>query len=279
MFIMKRKDLLKRYGANSWVIVTGGSDGIGWEFCQQFAKMGFNIIIVARNQKNLTERENSLKKLYPGQDFMTISADFSEANNMMWYEDFIERIGDRDVSVLVNNVGRMIGNLSQNSDQDILDVFITNTCPVVMLSKIMMEKMHYRDDRSAIINISSMFCAFPSFNNSVYASSKSFIKDFTLGESRNHSEKIDLLMAQPGFTQTAMMNGKSNSLFGSTPQVSVSRFIDALGNTNEFCGHIKHEFLIWVIKFARSIIPEWLCMRINEFVFFSVLGFTRGSKT
>jgi 17beta-estradiol 17-dehydrogenase / very-long-chain 3-oxoacyl-CoA reductase len=132
---MKRKDLIKRYGEKSWAIVTGGSEGIGWEFCQQIAQTGFNVIIVARNQKTLTERENYLKDLYPEQEFMIISADFSQASTTQWYEDFITKLGDRDVSMLVNNVGRMIGTLSVNSDQEILDVFLTNTCPSVMLTK------------------------------------------------------------------------------------------------------------------------------------------------
>lgn len=259
--------------------MTGGSEGIGWEFCQQFAKMGFNVIIVARNQRTLTQRENYLKELYPEQEFMTISADFSEANNMFWFEDFIEKLGDRDVSILVNNVGRMIGSLSQNSDKEILDVFITNTCPTVMLTKMFAEKMHYRDDRSAIINIGSQFCAFPSSNNSVYASSKGFIKYFTLGEGLNHVDKIDMLMAEPGFTQTAMMNGKGNVLLGSTPPKSVSAWLNALGNINHLNGHFKHEVGHWIILVVGIIAPNWVCEAINKFVYASVLGFTQGSKT
>lgn len=276
---MKRKDLIKRYGAKSWAIVTGGSEGIGWEFCQQIAQMGFNVIIVARNQETLTKRENYLKELYPEQEFMTISADFSQSSTVEWYENFIKKLGDRDVSILVNNVGRMIGILSQNSDQDILDVFLTNTCPAVMLTKMMSEKMHYRDDRSAIINVGSQFCEFPSSTNSVYASSKAFIKNFTLGEGVNHKEKIDFLMAQPGFTQTAMMQGRSNWLLGSTPPESVNAFLNALGNTSQFCGHFKHEFGIWLIYVLTGILPYFAAHFIMDFVYYNILGFARGAKT
>ncbi len=41
---------LKIYGKNSWVIVTGATDGIGKGFCEEFAKRGFNILLVSRNQ-------------------------------------------------------------------------------------------------------------------------------------------------------------------------------------------------------------------------------------
>jgi short-subunit dehydrogenase len=102
--------------------------------------------------------------------------------------------------------------------------------------------MHYRDDRSAIINVGSQFCSFPNSGNSVYASTKALIRHFTLGEGKNHTDKIDFLLAEPGFTQTAMMQGKSHSLFGSTPPISVSGFLNAVGNVSEFSGNGKHEF-------------------------------------
>lgn len=44
------RNLKQRYGENSWVMVTGASDGIGKGFCEEFAKLGFNIVLVARNQ-------------------------------------------------------------------------------------------------------------------------------------------------------------------------------------------------------------------------------------
>lgn len=44
------RNLITKYGTNSWAVVTGGSDGIGKEFCIELAKLGFNIVIVARNQ-------------------------------------------------------------------------------------------------------------------------------------------------------------------------------------------------------------------------------------
>ena len=42
-FIIQEKDLLSRYGKNSWVIITGGSSGQGADFALEFAKRKFNI--------------------------------------------------------------------------------------------------------------------------------------------------------------------------------------------------------------------------------------------
>ena len=46
-FIRKRKDLLKRYGSNSWVLITGATDGIGRSYADELANTGFNIILVS----------------------------------------------------------------------------------------------------------------------------------------------------------------------------------------------------------------------------------------
>lgn len=42
------KDLGKRYGRNTWALVTGSSEGIGKAIAFSLAKRGFNIILSAR---------------------------------------------------------------------------------------------------------------------------------------------------------------------------------------------------------------------------------------
>lgn len=53
-------DLMARYGSksgkNSWAVVTGGSDGIGEQFCKDLAGAGFNICMVGRNAKKMVEK-------------------------------------------------------------------------------------------------------------------------------------------------------------------------------------------------------------------------------
>ena len=59
----KQKNLLRRYGGNgTWALVTGGSDGIGAEFCRQLAKAGFNICIVSRTESKMEAIELEIRK-------------------------------------------------------------------------------------------------------------------------------------------------------------------------------------------------------------------------
>jgi hypothetical protein len=59
-----RLNLRERYGAGTWVAITGGSHGIGYGFAEEFANMGFNIILIARNQEKLSDAANRLADKY-----------------------------------------------------------------------------------------------------------------------------------------------------------------------------------------------------------------------
>jgi short-subunit dehydrogenase len=45
--------------------VTGGSDGIGFQICNMMAARGFNIVMIARNQKKMDEKVAYIKLKYP----------------------------------------------------------------------------------------------------------------------------------------------------------------------------------------------------------------------
>lgn len=48
-----RHNLQERYGANSWAIITGSTNGIGAGFAEQLAEEGFNLILVGRSTAKL----------------------------------------------------------------------------------------------------------------------------------------------------------------------------------------------------------------------------------
>ena len=53
VLLHKRTNLKKRYGPASWVIVTGGSDGIGAEYAEQMAGEGFNLVLIGKVAEKL----------------------------------------------------------------------------------------------------------------------------------------------------------------------------------------------------------------------------------
>jgi short-subunit dehydrogenase len=52
-----------RYGADTWVVVSGATNDLGKEFCHHFSKFGFNILMVDQNEDELNALKESLSKI------------------------------------------------------------------------------------------------------------------------------------------------------------------------------------------------------------------------
>jgi 17beta-estradiol 17-dehydrogenase / very-long-chain 3-oxoacyl-CoA reductase len=63
-YFIPSNDLLKRYCKSegvTWAVVTGATDGIGLGFCEVLVQMGFNVVLVSRNNEKLQATAESLK--------------------------------------------------------------------------------------------------------------------------------------------------------------------------------------------------------------------------
>lgn len=77
--VRRRRNFLKRYGRNSWALVTGSSDGIGKAIAIALGKQGFNIILSARTEFKLDLARVELRRACPNIDVKVLVADYSRA--------------------------------------------------------------------------------------------------------------------------------------------------------------------------------------------------------
>ena len=68
----------------TWAVVTGGSDGIGFEICKKLADYGYNICIIGRTESKVLDKIDQIQKSTINKNLKTMHliADFSKLNSI-----------------------------------------------------------------------------------------------------------------------------------------------------------------------------------------------------
>ena len=190
---------------NNTVLITGGSNGIGRELAKLFAKDGYDLVIVSRNQQNLESTAIMLRADY-GIKVTTISKDlFNPHSSAELYESLISK--NIHIDVLVNNAGHGAYGLFAENDlkkqQDIIQLNITSLVTLTHLFlKDMLEAGHGK-----ILNLSSIASQVPGPWQAVYHATKSFVQSFTEAIRSEVKDKgIVVTALLPGITDTDFFN-------------------------------------------------------------------------
>jgi len=96
--------MISRYGKDSWVAVTGATDGIGKGFCEVLASLKMNIILISRNIKKLNYVAQNLEGEF-GIQTKVVQCDFADSLQNGFFERIMKQIDHLDISIWVNNVG------------------------------------------------------------------------------------------------------------------------------------------------------------------------------
>ena len=124
-------------------------------FAKEFASRGFNIFVISRTESKLQALCSELESEYQVST-RYLPKDFTKAYESEFFEDIYKNTEDIDVSVLINNVGMV--NMKSHPDakkDDIKDVITVNTYSQALLSHEFLNRMLKRENRSAIIDMSS----------------------------------------------------------------------------------------------------------------------------
>jgi len=241
------KDLVARYGKNTWALITGSSDGIGKEFAFELAKRGFNIVLVGRNKEKLEIVEKALKSVHPIETRVIVE-DFTKAHEPEFAERIYDQVNDLDISILVNNAGVGITKRYEVIPiEKIREIVTVNCLSHALITRILLPKLAARTQKSAIINISSFASYAPLPGMQLYAASKAFHDFLSRGMSYEYPE-IDILSLRPAGISTSMINYKKPNAEIILPEEFVRAGLDALGHTDQTPGHFKHRRLLWFFE-------------------------------
>lgn len=159
------------------VLITGGSEGIGYALAECFAEDHYRILLAARNIEKLNQASKKLQNTYHAETAV-YSIDLSALGNAEQLYRQIREDGYQ-VDVLVNNAG--IGFLGRSWEIPIEAderLTILNDTSLMTLTKLALKDM-LASGKGEIINISSTGAFQPGPYIASYYASKVFIEYYT----------------------------------------------------------------------------------------------------
>lgn len=275
-FIRKPLDLEQRYGKGTWAVVTGATGGIGEAFCRQLAGLGFNVVLVGRNKQLLEETEQKVIEANKTIKTKILQADFGESMDPSFFENIQNQLNDLDISILVNNAGvGTVKHFEMTPAQEHLNNIRVNAGAPTMLTRALINKMLARNERSAIINVSSIGQNSPIPYLGVYVPTKRFMTFFSYQLHELFKNKIDVQDLVPGFVQTKMV-GNTKDATMILPDRCVKSSLRDLGQDLTCCPHILHSLMaLFMHTTYRFCKPIWRATLAKETEMMALKEFRR----
>ena len=181
-------------------LITGASEGIGYEFAKLFAQKGNNLILVARNEKKLQSMVPELSSY--NIDVQVYAKDLSITDNAKFiYEDLKNR--NITIDYLVNNAGFGINNNYVDIEwQKEQEMFNLNMMTVAFFTKMFARDMKERKF-GRILNVGSTGSFQPVPFMAGYGASKAFV--LSLSQAINYELKgtgVSVSTLCPGVTDS-----------------------------------------------------------------------------
>ena len=190
-------------------LITGGTAGIGRAFADKFAGLGYDLVLVARDQARLDAAAAELSAASAGEAageggaapvrIETLSADLATVEGRAAVET---RLGeqDRPIDILVNNAGFGLGHSFRAGSVEDEDRLIEVQIRAVMrLTHAVLPGMVLRG-KGSVINVSSVSAFVP---RGTYSAAKAWVVSFSESVAAELSGTGVRCMALcPGFTHT-----------------------------------------------------------------------------
>jgi short-subunit dehydrogenase len=198
-----------------YALITGASNGIGYELAKVFAKENYNLVLVARSEEHLNARAEELKQQY-GIDTIIIAKDLFDREAPMDIYEEVKKKGIQ-IDVLVNDAGQGQYGLFVDTDIDReLDIVQLNIGAYLMLTKPFLKDMVARGS-GKILNVSSIGSKIVGPYESVYHGTKAFVQSW--------SEAVRSEVKDKGVTVTTLLPGPTATDFFNKSEMQDSKLV------------------------------------------------------
>ncbi|QEM92949.1 SDR family oxidoreductase [Kosakonia radicincitans] len=181
-------------------VITGASTGIGAIYANRLARMGYDLIIVARNHNRLNQMASHITA-DTSRNVEAIAADLNDPQQLRALEARLRE--DASITLLVNNAGVGTHTPLLGSEIDRMEAMINlNVTALTRLTYAVVPGFVARGT-GAVINISSIVAIAPEVLNGVYGGTKAFVLAFSQSLHHELADKgIQVQAVLPGATAT-----------------------------------------------------------------------------
>lgn len=184
-----------------YVLITGGTSGIGFELARKFAAEAYGIVLVSSNKSRLENAKDKIESEFNvpvyifDQDLGKVGSPTALYNNV--------KSNNINISILINNAGfGLAGSTDKipfNKDEKMM---ILNVISVVELCKLFIKDM-YKEGKGKILNVASTGAFQPGPYTSTYFASKSFVLSYSKAIRYEAKKKgVEVCTLCPGSTKT-----------------------------------------------------------------------------
>ena len=232
-------NLPERYGKGSYAVIADATSEIGQAFAKKFADLGFNLVLLYKDEQKLALENINVET-------KTIHADFETFTETEDYEKIVEQLKDIDVSIIVNNVEtKNLEKFEATTTEELSACLKANNASCAIMTVMMLKQLMSRElKRSAIINLSSAQGIVPISNISMFSGTKGFVRFFSRGITEEYKKKIDILTCCPGLLKSEFTD-KIFMKQCASPDESVATFLKSLGQQEEVSSSIVDDFVFY----------------------------------
>lgn len=180
-------------------LITGASSGLGKDFAINLSNIGYDLVLVARNEEKLKEVAKECKT-----KAKIVVMDLSDIENCKkLYKE------NKNIDILINNAGfGLFGPFNKTNIDTELNMIDLNIKALHILTKLYLKDM-VKKDKGHILNVASSAAFLPGPLMSTYYSTKSYVYKLTTAifeELRRVKSNVKVHVLCPGPVKTNFNN-------------------------------------------------------------------------
>ena len=179
------------------ILITGATSGFGQATARRFIQEGWKVIGTGRRAERLEALAQELGTAFHGVAFDITDEDATQKALAVLPEGF------RDIDILVNNAGLALGTAPapQVPLKDWQTMVNTNITGLLNITHQLLPTLI--DRKGIVVNLSSVAAHWPYAGGNVYAGTKAFLRQFSLGlRSDLHGKGVRVTSIEPGMCET-----------------------------------------------------------------------------